>query len=97
MWALTTERIPNEYSSEDYERSKELLYETNVLYRGYDSRSSYPRANKSKKWTKIRRPILEDVQRKGIVSDDDEEEEEEYHSTMVGDGLYSTILQKTLF
>ena len=44
--ALITERNRKEYSSEEYKRYKELLYETNVLYRDYDPRSSYPRANK---------------------------------------------------
>ena len=27
LWALITERTPTEYTSEDYERCKELLYE----------------------------------------------------------------------
>ena len=96
LWALITEGNLKEYPFEDYEwykeRYKELLYGTNVLYRDYYPRS-YPRGNKSKKWTKILRPIWEDFQREGIVSDDDDEEEE-YHSTMLGDGLYRTYLQK---
>ena len=85
-----SEWSPKEYLFEDYERYKELLYQTNILYRDYDPRSSYPRVNKSRKWTKILRPIWEDFQWKGIVSDD----EEEYHSTIVGDGVYRTYLQK---
>ena len=52
MWTLIT--IPNpkpeEYTHEDYERYKELLYETNAFYRGYDTESNYHRANRSKKW-----------------------------------------------
>ena len=67
LWALITERNPKEYSFEDYERYKELLYKMNLLYRDYDPRSSYPRANKSKKWTIILRPIWEDSQREGFV------------------------------
>ena len=62
----------------------------NVLYRDYDPPRSYPRGNKSKKWTKILRPIWEDFQKEGIVSHDDGE----YHSTIVGDGLSRTYLQK---
>ena len=57
MWTLITENNPMEYDEEDYERYKELLYETNALHRDHDPRSSYPRANRSKKWTKILRPI----------------------------------------
>ena len=45
LWALITEWNPREYLFEDYERYKELLYETNALYHGYNSRSSYPRRN----------------------------------------------------
>ena len=91
VWALITEKNPKEYSFEDYERYKELLYETTVLHRDYNPRSSYPRGNKSKKWTKILRPIWEDFQREGIAYDDDDEE---YHSNMLGDRLYRTYLQK---
>ena len=92
IWFLgvITERNPKDYSSEDYVRYKQLLYETNVLYRDYDPWSSYSRANKSKKWTTIFRPIWEYFQREGIASDDDEK----YHRIMVGDGLYCTYLQK---
>ena len=84
LWVLITERNPKEYSSEDYELYKELLYERKVLYRDYDPRSSYPRGNKSKKWTKILRPIWD-------------EEEEENHSTILGNGLYRTYLQGRCF
>ena len=94
LWALITKKYPKEYISKDYERYKELLYETNLLYCDYNHPSSYPRANKLKKWTKILRPIWEvweDFQWEGIVSDD---EEEEYHSIIIGDGVYHTYLQK---
>ena len=77
LWALITERDPKECSSEDYEQYKELLYNTNVLYRD--------------NWTTILRPIWEDFQREGIVSDDGERE---YYSTIIGDGLYRTYFQK---
>ena len=30
LWTLISERNPKDYSSEDYERYKELLYEMNV-------------------------------------------------------------------
>ena len=40
LWMLIAERNPKEYSSEDYERYKELLYETNLLHRVSDPRST---------------------------------------------------------
>ena len=39
LWTLITENNPEGYGEEDYERY-------NVLYRDYDPRSSYPRANR---------------------------------------------------
>ena len=56
LWTLITDKS----RKEDYERYEELLYETNVLYRNCDPRSSYPRAHRSKKGNKICRPIWED-------------------------------------
>ena len=47
LWTLITEKYPKEYDDEDYERYKELIYETNMLYRDHDTRSSYPRTNRS--------------------------------------------------
>ena len=48
LWTLITEINHKEYSSEDYDRYKELLYETNVLYHDYD-----PRGNKLKNGLKF--------------------------------------------
>ena len=62
LWALITDRNPKEYTQENYERCKEPLYATNVIYRDYDPGRSYPRANRSKKWNKILRSIWEDFQ-----------------------------------
>ena len=76
---LWTEKNPEEYDEGDYERYKELIYETNVLYCDYDPRSRYHRADRSTKW-----------KMEGIVPDD----EEEHHSTNLGDGFYRMYLQK---
>ena len=48
---------PKTYTKEDYERYKELLHETNVMYGDYDPKSSYCRA----------------FQQKGIVHSNDDE------------------------
>ena len=84
LWALITgpNPKPQDYTGEDYERYKALLYETNALYRDYDSDSNYPRANRSKKWKKTLHHIWEEFKRDGIVKD-----EEAYYSAS-GDGIY---------
>ena len=38
LWTLITYKSPKTYTEEDYERYKELLHETNVLYRDSDRR-----------------------------------------------------------
>ena len=81
FWSLVTAKNPKDYSSEDYERYKELLHETDVLYRNNDPQSSYPRTSRSKKWTTLLHPIWEEFQRDGLVSDDDD-----FRST-AGDGI----------
>ena len=73
LWTLITDKSPKTYTKEDYERCKELLHETNVMYRGYDHKSSYPRANRSTEWNKVLRLIWEVFQQKGIVHNDNDE------------------------
>ena len=86
LWTLITGPNPKsqDYTREDLERYKEILYETNALYRDYDSDSQYPRANRSKKWKKTLHHIWEEFKRDGIVK---EEGEEAYYSA-AGDGIY---------
>ena len=68
FWSLVIAKNPKDYSSEDYERYKELLHETDVLYRNNDPQSSYPRSNKSKKWKTLLHPIWEEFQRDDFQS-----------------------------
>ena len=73
-----------DYAREDHERYKELLYETNALYRNYYSDSNYPGTNRSKKWKKTLHHIWDEFKRDGIVKEDGEEA---YYSAS-GDGIY---------
>ena len=43
LWTLIIDKSPKTYTKEDYERYKELLHETNAMYRDYDPQSSYQR------------------------------------------------------
>ena len=42
LWSLITDKTPKEYDERDYERYKELLHETNVLYQNYNTHRNYP-------------------------------------------------------
>ena len=83
LWSLITDKDSKQFNPDDYERYKELLYETQVLYRNFDSASSYPRANKSRKWKKILAPIWDDFQRDGIITSDDDDK---YMTSIENDG-----------
>ena len=91
LWALITDKIPptaKEYDAEDYERYKELLYETNVLHHHYEPANKYPRANRSLKWQKLLGPIWHEFQRDGIVdSSSDDDDSTDFHSTKDGEGV----------
>ena len=93
LLTLITEKNPKEYDEKAYERYTGLFYETNVLYRDYDPRSSHPRANRSTKWIKIIHPIWEDFQHEGIVHSNSEVEagDDEY---FIADGLCRIICIK---
>ena len=53
LWELITSKNPQDpIVYEDYKNYERLILKTNVLHRGYDPSSLYPKANKSKKWKK---------------------------------------------
>ena len=91
LWALIVDKNPKLYDQNDYERYKELLHESHVLYRNFDPDSHYPRANRSKKWRKILSPIWDEFQRDGIAPDSDDDDE--YHTSNEGDGLKMYLQQ----
>ena len=75
FWSLVTEKDPSNYTNEDLSRYKELLHEASVLHQDYDRYVQYPRANRSKKWTKILAPIWQEFGNEGIVPDAGTEED----------------------
>ena len=84
FWSLVTEKDPSNYTNEDLSRYKELLHEASVLHQDYDRYVQYPRANRSKKWTKILAPIWQEFRNEGIVPDE-EDEEDGYETPPTGD------------
>ena len=91
FWSLVTEKDPSNYTNEDLSRYKELLHEASVLHQDYDRYVQYPRANRSKKWTKILAPIWQEFRNEGIVPDagteEDEDDEDGYETPPTGDEL----------
>ena len=57
LWELIIKKNPVDYTEEDRDRYKEILYATNVLYKNNDANQTKPRSSKAEKWTKILRPI----------------------------------------
>ena len=69
FWSLVVEKNPRNFTPDDFNRYKELLYETSALHQEYNPLSHYPRANKSIKWKKILAPVWRDFQEIGVVED----------------------------
>ena len=69
IWELIMEKIPTNYTTEDFDNYKRLVIGTNILHRNYDPNNRYPKS--SPKWVTILSPIWEEYTRvrwgKGIV------------------------------
>ena len=75
LWSLIIDEKPKRYNDSDLERYKELLHETSVLRRNYESDSNYPRSSRSPKWTRILSSIWEDFKREGIIDSDSDDDD----------------------
>ena len=70
IWTFITDQIPKQFDQDDYERCKERLHETRVLYRNFDSTSSYPRANKSVRiFDLVVKSLSSGIQPSGVMID----------------------------
>ena len=67
LWSLITSKSPTNYTDDDLQRYKELLYETSALHQHYNSRDPYPRASRSMKWKQILGPIWNEFQMTGMT------------------------------
>ena len=61
LWSLITERKPKGYTDEDLGNYRDIMIETNALYRNNDPDSGRPRANGSEKWRKLQKPIWNEM------------------------------------
>ena len=80
LWSLVTDKDPDGYDEIDYRWCTDLPHQTDALYQGFDRHTRYPRASRSKKWTKILRPIWNEIQLTdlNIVYTDDSGDNVEY-------------------
>ena len=67
--SLFVDKNTKNYSSDNFNRYKELLHETSALHQEYDPLSRYPWASRSDKWKKILAPIWKAFQENGAVQD----------------------------
>ena len=86
---VITEKNLQDYDREDLEAYKELMEQTNALYRDFNPENPNPRSNKSKKWEKNLKPIWQD-----IIDDQDNDSDEEEES---GRGLAMKKFVKDTF
>ena len=50
LWSLLTKKEPNNYSQDDLENYKQILFDSNALYQNNDPSTNKPKSSKSKKW-----------------------------------------------
>ena len=85
LWNLVTEKrkdsLKNRYTEDDLDQYEEILRQTNVLHKDFNSNSPYPRSNSSWKWKNILGPIW-----KGWKEEEDEDEDEEDEDENEGEG-----------
>ena len=67
----------------DYHWYTYLLHQTDALYQGFDWHTRYPRPSRSKKWTKILRPIWNEIQLTDLNSEytDDSGDNDKYYDS----------------
>lgn len=74
LWALISEKKPNDYTPQDLETYARLMVQTNALYQNNDPASERPRASGGNKWKRIQKPIWDEMMTtihhgEGIVTD----------------------------
>ena len=77
FWELITSKNPNpdNYTSEDLDKYRQLLLLTNAVYRDNNPDNNNPKSSKSPKWKNIIKPIWEQIKKQ---KEEEEEYEEEY-------------------
>ena len=77
FWELITSKNPNpdNYTSEDLDKYRQLLLLTNTIYRDNNPDNNNPKSSKSLKWKNIIKPIWEQIKKQ---KEEEEEYEEEY-------------------
>ena len=57
LWELITSFTPQNFTEEDYINYRDLLIQTNTVYRGNDPNKTSPKSSKSEKWEKLIKPV----------------------------------------
>ena len=57
LWELITSNNPKIFNEDDYINYRDLLIQTNTVYRGNDPNKTNPKSSKSEKWEKLIKPV----------------------------------------
>ena len=72
---------PQYFTEKDFINYGDLLIQTNAIYQKNNPNQNKPKSSKSYKWSKIIKPIWEDIKKRKqlkTIEEEDEDEEEEY-------------------
>ena len=83
---------PQYFTEEDFINYGDLLIQTNTIYQKNNPKQNKPKSSKSYKWSKIIKPIWEDIKKRKHLKtieeeDEDEEDEDDPQPSTNGTGL----------
>ena len=91
LWELIMSEKPPYFTEKDFINYGDLLIQTNAIYQKNNPNQNKPKSSKSYKWSKIIKPIWEDIKKrkqlKTIEEEDEEEEYKEFEEETEGEGL----------
>ena len=54
LWSLLTKKDPKDYTHDDLENYKQILYDSNALYQNNDPSTNKPKSSRSNKWALVK-------------------------------------------
>ena len=80
LWELIMSEKPQYFTEKDFINYGDLLIQTNAIYQKNNPKQNKPKSSKSYKWSKIIKPIWEDIKKRKhlkTIEEEDEDEEDE--------------------
>ena len=87
LWELIMSEKPQYFTEKDFINYGDLLIQTNAIYQKNNPNQNKPKSSKSYKWSKIIKPIWEDIKKRKQLKTIEEEDEDDPQPSTSGTGL----------